>query len=91
MAKLTAEQWEYFTSMENTLDSPGWALLEKGWKDEQAALPERVFFNAKEGDTLMIEARIRYELLGELIGLRQLVANQREAIETEEEEPDVYV
>lgn len=77
MAKLTPKQVEYFRSMELLFDSSGWSVLTQGWKQEQEALPDRVFFNAKDM-TLVTEARIRYELLTELLALPAQIASQKE-------------
>lgn len=86
MVKLTPKQTEYFRSMESLFDSSGWSVLQQGWKQEQEALPDRVFFGAKDM-TLVIEARIRYELLTELLGLPAQIESQKQQILDADEEP----
>lgn len=87
MAKLTPKQTEYFRSMELMFEGAGWSILAQGWKGEQGELPERVFFNAKDMDTF-VEARIRFELLAELLALPEQIEAQKQHILDSEEEPD---
>ena len=46
--KLTEQQKSFFMDMETTLNSPGWARLQEGWRAEQNMLHEATFFNAKD-------------------------------------------
>lgn len=80
MADLDTNQKQFFGSMEDTFRTKGWTLLTQGWRDEQQALPEMMFFNAKSMADIEA-ARVRYGLLNELITLPQTIAGQREQIE----------
>ena len=91
--KLTTEQQQYFSAMEQMFNTAGWTLVHRGWKEEQDALAERMFFNA-ESMSDMVAARTRYGLLDELIKLPEMVEKQKEMALTEtseEEENEVYV
>lgn len=69
-------QKEFYASLENTFMTPGWNLITEGWRQEQAALPEAAFFNAKSMEDL--EAiRVRYGLLDELIRLPDTIEQQK--------------
>ena len=82
--QLDAKQQEFFSSMEGTFITPGWALLAQGWKEEQDALPQMMFFNAKTMEDVE-QARVRFGLLNELITLPQTITAQREQIESQED------
>lgn len=83
---LTPEQKEFFSSLEHTFNTPGWALLVQGWTEERDSLPSAAFFNAKETEELRA-FRIRYGLLDELANLPETIAQQKlNAIEGADDE-----
>lgn len=91
--KLNDEQQEYFAAMEQMFNTQGWTLVQRGWKEEQDALAERMFFNAKDMEDI-VAARVRYGLLDELSKLPEMIERQKQAILTgadEEPENEVYV
>jgi len=88
--KLTEQQKEFFASMESTLDSSGWALMENGWRDEQERLESRVFFGAKDMNDVL-EARVRYGLLKELLDMPEMIREQKETILNTEVDPEEVV
>lgn len=90
MAELDAKQKEFFRSMEATFDTSGWTLLTQGWKEEQAALSQMMFFNAKTMEDVQA-ARVRYGLLTELLQLPDAIANQKQAILDSDEDEVPYV
>lgn len=79
MAKLDAEQKEFYASMESTFDTKGWDLMTIRWKEEQSMLRDRMFFGAKTMDDV-VESRIQYGILGELVALPVSLAAQKQAI-----------
>ena len=79
MAKLTAEQKEFYSSMETTFNTQGWGLMASRWKEEQDALRDRMFFGAKSMDDV-VEIRIQYGILGELVSLPTLIESQKQAV-----------
>ncbi len=86
MAELTDEQKTFFSAMETTFNTPGWAhFMLPRWVEEQAQLKESTFFNA-EGETDLIAARERFDLLEELITLPEKIAAQKEAALAADEE-----
>ena len=90
---MNTEQKEYFAAMEQMFNTEGWTLVQRGWKEEQDALAERMFFNAKSMEDI-VAARVRYGLLDELSKLPEMIEAQKHAIETgadTEEENEVYV
>ena len=74
---LTSQEKGFFQDMEMLFSSPGWAHLVKGWQNEQEYLRESGFYSAKSFDELR-DARIRHELLSELLELPQAMQKQRE-------------
>jgi hypothetical protein len=89
--KLTDQQKEFFGAMEGTFRTPGWTLMLTGWKNERDSLYENLFHNAKSMDD-MYAARVRYNLLNELIELDKTIARQRTAIEeSDDEDNEIYV
>ncbi len=79
MAELTDEQKTFFSAMETTFNTPGWAhFMHPRWVEEQAQLKESTFFNAKD-ETDLIAARERFDLLEQLITLPATIATQKEA------------
>lgn len=76
MAKLTAQQQEFYSNLENTFNTQGWALMVQGWKEEQKQLPLAAFFNAQTMDDVRA-ARVRYGLLDELITLPDTIEQQK--------------
>ena len=58
----------FFRELETTFQTPGWARLTVGWKEELDAIPLNAFWNAKTMEDLEA-ARIRYELLTSLVDL----------------------
>lgn len=76
MAKLSAQQQEFYGSLENTFNTPGWALMVQGWKEERDQLPLAVFFNAQTMDDVNA-ARVRYGLLDELLALPETIEQQK--------------
>lgn len=90
---MNTEQKEYFAAMEQMFNTAGWTLVQRGWKEEQDALAERMFFNAKSMEDI-VAARVRYGLLDELSKLPEMIEAQKHVIETgadTEEENEVYV
>lgn len=86
MAELTAEQKEFYASLESTFNSQGWDLLTIEWTDELEVLKEQVFFGAT--DMVDVQAaRVRYGLLNELVQLPQMIATQKSQIEEDENAP----
>ena len=77
--ELNSQQNEFFSAMEDTFRTPGWALLQQGWREEQQTLPERMFYNAKTVEE-MGEARVRHGLLNELLSLPETIAAQKAQI-----------
>lgn len=86
MAVLDSKQQEFFSAMEGTFNTPGWALLTQGWREEQEALPQMTFFNAKSMEDVD-QARVRFGLLNELVNLPAAISHQRSEIENMDEEP----
>lgn len=90
---MNTEQKEYFAAMEQMFNTSGWTLVQRGWKEEQDALAERMFFNAKNMEDI-VAARVRYGLLDELSKLPEMIEAQKDALITgadSEEENEVYV
>ncbi len=90
MSLLTDEQKSFYSDMEQTFNTAGWALLIKGWKEEQEALPENVFFNAATIEQVN-DARIRYKLLDELIKLPEIIDAQKIDVINDNDGPGEYV
>ncbi len=88
--KLTSEQSEFFSNMETTFLSGGWELLSQGWKEERDALIGATFFGAKSFDDI-VAARIRYQLLSDLLALPETIEKQRQAIIDPPDQDDSYV
>lgn len=86
--KLDSTQIQFYSSMEDTFRTPGWALLSQGWTEEQASLSDIVFFNAKSMEDVQT-ARVRFGLLNELINIPKTIQAQRDQIESMDEDPDV--
>jgi len=77
--ELTDKQLEYFAAMESTFDTPGWAIISQGWQAELDSLPERVFWSDPEKfDKTILEGRIRFELLTQLVQLPTSVAASKD-------------
>ncbi len=77
MAKLTAQQIEFFAAMEGTFNTPGWTLLRQGWVAERDGLYERMFFSAKSYEDMQT-TRVRYGILNEMIGLPEEIERQKQ-------------
>lgn len=90
MKNLTDEQKQFFGAMEGTFRTPGWDLLKTGWQVALDSIPETVFHNAKSMDDIYA-ARVRYELLTDLISLPSEIARQREEILSDPENDDYNV
>lgn len=73
------KQKQFFAAMESLFESEGWELVSRGWKEEAERLPQDAFFNASDFEYVR-EARIRHELLMQLIDLPNQIAQQKEAI-----------
>jgi hypothetical protein len=87
--KLAPEQQEFFSNMETTFLSGGWELLSQGWKEERDALIGGAFFGAKSFEDV-VAARIRYQLLSDLLSLPDTIEAQKQAI-LDPQEPESYV
>lgn len=77
---MDAKQRDFFVAMESLFESTGWKLLTDGWKEESERLAQEVFFNAKDYDDVR-DARVRHELLMELLTLPGHIERQKAAIE----------
>jgi hypothetical protein len=73
------QQKAFFQDLESTFDSNGWDRLSKGWEEERNQLKEAVFYNAKTEMDLAV-ARVRYNLLTELVRLPEVTADQKQEI-----------
>ncbi|MHC4649209.1 MAG: hypothetical protein ACYTBJ_27475 [Planctomycetota bacterium] len=82
---LTGKQREFYASLEQTFNTPGWELITQGWKEEQQQLPMSVFFNAQSIEDIRA-ARVRFGLLDELISLPTTLAQQKLNAEEEGDE-----
>ncbi len=76
---LTTEEEAMFAELNVMFDTPGWAHLTNGWKQEMEQLPQAMFFNAKSAEQLDA-ARVRYGLLHELVNLPEALRAQREQL-----------
>ena len=85
---LTAEEKEFYMTMEDLFDHPGWALLVQGWHNEAQLLPEQVFYDTKLDAATLAGARVRMQLLRELLDLPNILRQQRTERETELEQAD---
>lgn len=65
---LPQEQRDRFQELDLTFNSAGWSHLVRQWTEERDALKDRVFFGAASYEDVQ-HARIRYQLLEELLGL----------------------
>lgn len=77
--ELDPKQVEFFTTMQNTFESPGWELLKQGWQSEVDQIPNAVFYNAKSIEEVGY-ARERVKLLNEMLALPAVIAMQRQQI-----------
>jgi|14_taG_2_1085336.scaffolds.fasta_scaffold12559_4 hypothetical protein len=83
---LTPQQKEFFSSLEQTFNTPGWGLLKQGWAEERDGLPTAAFFNVNDVEELRA-FRVRYGLLDELVSLPETIAQQKlNAVEEAEDE-----
>lgn len=76
---LTPQEQEFYTSLEQTFMTPGWALIAQGWKEEQEQLPMAAFFNAQTIEDVRV-ARVRYGILEEFIKLPESIQQQKESL-----------
>ena len=88
--KLSPEQSEFFSNMETTFLSGGWELLSQGWKEERDALIGAAFFGAKDFEDVRA-ARVRYQLLSDLLALPDTIEAQRQVIIDPPDQDEPYV
>jgi hypothetical protein len=82
---LSEEKRAMFMELETLFNTAGWAYLRKGWEAERDRLYKAVFFGAESFDDVQ-HARIRYQLLGELVDLPlEMERNKDMAIEEAKE------
>lgn len=77
--KLDDKKIEYFTALEETFNTRGWALIVQGLEGERQKLPEAGFFNAKTIEELQA-LRVRYGVLTELVLLPGTIDQQKQQI-----------
>lgn len=88
MTELTTEQKTFFSAMETTFATPGWAqFMTPRWIEEQKMVKESAFFNA-ENEIDLVKARERFDILEELITLPEKIQAQRELAEAGSEEDE---
>lgn len=74
---LSPERQLLYRELEHTFNTPGWRFLTQGWEQKREALRELTFFNAGDWDDVQ-HARIRYQLLNEILDLPGEYARMKE-------------
>lgn len=75
---LSPERQLLYRELEHTFNTPGWRFLIQGWEQKRDSLRELTFFNAGDWDDVQ-HARIRFQLLNEIIDLPGEYARLKEA------------
>lgn len=76
---LTDDERSYFYEFETMFNSPGWERLMNEYKNERDAVPEDIFWGAKNYDDV-VQARTRLAVLMELSKYPDIIQSRKDVI-----------